>query len=165
MCLTHTNYQNIEIEFPKLTKIKPAMSETQQAETPQSGPYGKLLELSFEIIKATQERKQKLVNIVLEDTDAKTALKKLRRTLLEFQGPLLPDKSEIKEEGDKAMFSVFDQIMKEVSMDQLKFMTEMMNKAIEPAHTHRLLLEKMGEVIRSELTDKEKVDKISDLLI
>jgi len=127
----------------------------------QSQVFTKVLEMQAQVIADVKKSKQKLIVIVLEATDAESRLRKLGRTLLEAQ---MQNGTEILNE-DISISSMCSNV-KELSVNQLEDLTEMIRKVFEPALTYNTLIHSIGEVMRqSDMTNETKIDRISDLLI
>ena len=117
-----------------------------------------MVEIQVEIIEDVQ--KKKLLSIVLEKTDAKTRLKSLRQTLLEFK----EQKEKGKEDADVSISSLMSQVAG-LDMDIAKHIMELMHIVLKPLTEHYKLTDSIAEVIRSSLSDEDKIEKISDLLL
>ena len=115
----------------------------------------KYIQETIKIVAYTSGQKQQLVTIILEEIDDKMKLNKIRRTLLEF-------KQAVSNDHDMTVLS--DTISK-MDVKQIQFCTEMMNKAFEPMHTHQTLLTSIADTIRSDLTDEQKIEKITNFLL
>lgn len=145
-----SNSQELEI-------IKSIMAETQL--------YGKFIEAATDVILRTSEKKQKLIVIILEDSNAKTKLQKIRRTLLEFHQQTNQQIKE-NEKDNKEVITSLTEVMPDLSIDQIKFTTDMMKRVYDPLLIQKKLLDSIGNVMRSEdMTDEQKIEKISDLLL
>ena len=130
------------------------MSVNQQAQS-----YVKLAEVQVKIIENVKKDKKKLISILIQKTDAKTCLRNIRQFLLESQ--VEPEVHE----PNINLSSVFSKIP-ELSLNQLEYFNTTMRQTVEPALTHTKLRNDVAEIIRSDkLTDEEKVDKITDLLL
>jgi hypothetical protein len=114
-----------------------------------------LFKLQIEIIQDVKKNKQKLIEIILENTTAEILLTNLRRYLLE---------SQIEKESH-ILYPSFVSKITELSPDQINDIRYMMKKTFDPLVERHKLMEKIGEIIRSENTNEDKINLISDLLI
>jgi hypothetical protein len=101
------------------------------------------------------ERKKKFVDIILEDSDFETKLQKIRRCLLEFQTK--PD----------IMISpeFIQNIMNEQDPEKINNATKMIDRLVVPVKDQKKLFDEIVNVIRSDLTDEQKIEKITDILL
>jgi hypothetical protein len=119
--------------------------------------FSKLLELHSRILQDVTTHKQMLIRIVLDTLDSKSRLESIRTILLESQ---LVTKTE-----DPVSISAALSEMPGMTISQMETLTEMMIKIIEPSINYRALLNKIGDVINSNYSDDEKIDRIGNLLV
>ena len=162
---TSEKYDSSSKNLPDLSKNNEKSADTSNEKFEgnptdyQKKCVAKLAQLEMEIMKDLHKEKQKLISIVLEKSDAKTRLRSLRQTLLEFQ-------VNRGKESEKDTNSSFLSQMFTLDIDLVKYITDMTKMILEPARIHQELIDSISEVIRTkDLGDEEKIDKISDLLL
>lgn len=123
--------------------------------------FTNLLQTQAEEIDRINTQKQQLILIIIENTDARSRLEKLTRFILESKvqgsGAKTPDQ-------DHIMSSLFSQISY-LSTSQLTSLNKTLESAFEPHRIYQKLTDEIGEVLRSDLTDEDKIRKISTVLI
>lgn len=125
---------------------------------------GKLMDIQTQIITEVKKEQQKLISIILEKTDVKSRLRSIRQILLELKVEKKEDQT-ISPDLNLSYSAIFSKIP-DLSIDQMEDLTNTFTNIFEPQVKHRKLMNKIGEVIRSsDVSDEEKIDKISDLLI
>ncbi|HSW76824.1 MAG TPA: hypothetical protein VLG50_07250 [Candidatus Saccharimonadales bacterium] len=100
------------------------------------------------------QQRKKLVSVILQESDNKSKLQKLRLCLLECQY-LIQDN----------FLSLLMLDVKEMSLENIQFVNDIMEKVTALTKSHKQILDKIGEVIRSNLTDEDKIDNITNILI
>lgn len=110
------------------------------------------------------DQKQQLIQIVLEKTDSKSRLRTLKQTLLQFQLKGINEQSSCQHDVPSAS-NIIPKLFTDIPVDHDAIITDILKTALEPSHIHHALLKKIGEVIRSDSSDDDKIDKISDLLL
>jgi hypothetical protein len=126
--------------------------------------YEKMLPEIAKTISHNSKEKQQLIEIILEKSDDKTKLNKIRRLLLEFKQKVQQNIEKNKEGGELAL-SVIGNAIPKMSINELNSFTKMMNVVCEPDYTHQKMLESIGDVMRSDLVDDKKIEKITDILL
>ncbi len=125
--------------------------------------FGKLMDIQSQIITNVKREQQELIQIVLKKTDVKSRLRSICQLLLEFKVEKKND--QISPDPNLTYSAIFSKIP-DLSVDQLLDLSNTMQKIFEPMVKHRKLMDSIAEVIRSsDVTDDEKIDRISDLLI
>jgi hypothetical protein len=136
----------------------------------------KLTEFQIKMIESSRKEKEKLISILIQKNDSKTQLRNIRQFLLESQisPQQIPSAKETISEScssfektceKESIGDLFDKVSC-LNLQQLEDMTSDMKKMFEPALTMKKLKDDISVIIRSStLTDEEKIDKISDLLI
>ena len=127
--------------------------------------YAKLGESMIEIALNLKQEKVKLVRVVIEDADSKSSLNKLRRMILEYQVNGATSQTSCEEENTHTMPELYRKMFTDIPIQRLELVTETMKTVFKPLVDHRKLLDKIADVIRSDLPDDSKIEKISDLLM
>ncbi len=126
----------------------------------------KILDIQNQIIRDVKKEQQKLIQIVLEKTDAKSRLSNIRQVLLEFK---LEKKEEQTSSADANLnlnFSTLISKISKISINEMKELSNIVDNAFALVFNHAKLVDRIAEVIRSsDVTDEEKIDRITDLLI
>lgn len=112
-----------------------------------------------EIYDTIRTRRQELTSIVLEEVDAATRLRKLKRCILQHR-------IQAQEQSISTTMTDISTSISELSLAHLQLMADFMKKCSAPVKEYIDLEDNIGGVIRdSELTDDQKIDRITDLLI
>jgi hypothetical protein len=113
------------------------------------------LETGLQFAARAGDQKRKLIAIIINGELSHYAkITALKSSLLSFQVSTMESNTEINPAD-----------LKSLSSDDLKFLTTFIVKNGEEMKQHSDLLDKIGNVLRSQLDDGEKLDLISDLLL
>ncbi len=109
------------------------------------------------------ENKRNLCGLIINDRFSdKEKLSVIRKKILEFKSR----KDENEESCDMDQACEPDEELSKLDTDTMLAVTKIMEDLMAPIKKHHDLLEQIGSVLRNEsITDKIKVDKITDLLI
>lgn len=117
---------------------------------------GEILEAVCLMSQDLIKKKQRMINVILEKTDATSRLRCLKLILLEEQS----------KHNSESMGTLMPDLLGNVGFNNLTEMTSVFDIVFAPAVAYGKLIGSIGNVIRSEgLSDEERINKIIDLLV
>src|SRR6185503_5752832 len=145
---------------PQPTTKTPPMSKDAKFELIQK----LVTEMSSELTKLPlllQADKSKLIEIVISTLDNKSKVNEIRKLLLAFQ---VVDKSEKLSNLHRNLMETKDFDISDKMM-AMGFMTSLLDEAKPISIKHKVLINNITEVVKSNLNDDQKVEKITELLL
>jgi hypothetical protein len=144
-----------------MRRIKPIIHKVKMTEQKRQQECGKAVEEMLKVSQKLHEQRGKLVSIVLEETDAKTKLGKLRRELLLYR---VPEKE--KSENCASQSQELGEMFARMNLEQLAMTSGIIKTTLEPVTEHVKLLDDIANTIRSiEMCDEQKIEMISNMLM
>lgn len=122
--------------------------------------YPNLMKSSMELTKEVEEKKTSLAEIIISNDKASEKLEKIKMFILKIRVA--------NKDNGKNLTKAFENLDANffgTNIDDFNRLTSLLETAISPAAKFTLLIEDIGKVFRSDLSEDKKVSMIGDLLI
>ena len=122
--------------------------------------YTNLMKSSLELTKEVEEKKTSLAEIIISNDKASEKLEKIKMFILKIRVA--------SKDNGKNLAKTFENLDAKLlgtNIDDFNRLTSLLETAISPATKFSLLVEDIGKVLRSDLSEDKKVSMIGDLLI
>lgn len=128
--------------------------------------YKQVISEGVEIELRNSKKKKLLVDIILNKTelDDKSKVKRIREILLEFQQEICVNMEKNSVDASTTI-PILGEKLSKLDVNQIRNLTDTMNIIYEPIQNHNKMTDAITQVIRSDLTDERKIEKITDILL